>query len=471
MKSLKFSILVGLLMLIPLNAMWGQSMVVDIPDVPSDTSIVRTWQMRKSVVYFRSNEFGTGFLLVDEYSVNVLKIKMSDNVVVRDFRILHDTVFLSGYYYDAALAQQYGLLARFAIQDFYNGSGNYNWMATLRTPMPDCYGGNCKNQIYDIPRLAVYDSSGRIKIAFIAKNYIVDETTRRVGVGSAKYSGSSWNVVFIYNKYGIEEYTDIIATDDYVVAVARTNDSARLALRIYPKNDFISMSPFGGGTPPSYFYHNKFGQGLSDLEVDENVMATAMKINKFAVSYHYTNSPDDGLAVKTFDIIGGLASLTQAMTASIVRRVGSDWKMRDISYSPLRDKLMVLNDSDGGTIGGQTSIIYQFQLPLLPVGTYYGRYQPLYTIQALDSYGAMTDAYIVSGNRRPGPLSLHWEMLGQMSTCFVQDVILGRLGAANLYTTFMQTNINEPLILSGNEPFVVEVLNKQHVCARQSLQE
>ena len=325
MKSLKFSILVGLLMLMPLNAMWGQSMVVDIPAVPSDTSIVRTWQMRKSVVYFRSNEFGTCFLLVDEYSVNVLKIKMNDNVVVRDFRILHDTVFLSGYYYDAALAQQYGLLAQFAIQDFYNGSGNYNWMATLRTPMPDCYDGNCKNQIYDIPRLAVYDSSGRTKIAFIAKNYIVDETTRRVGVGSAKYSGSSWNVVFIYNKYGIEEYTDIIATDDYVVAVARTNDSARLALRIYPKNYFISMSPFGGGTPPSYFYHNKFGQGLSDLEVDENVMATAMKINKFAVSYHYTNSPDDGLAVKTFDIIGGLASLTQAMTASIVRRVGSDW--------------------------------------------------------------------------------------------------------------------------------------------------
>ena len=39
MKNLKFSVLVGLLMLVPLSAIWGQSRVNHIPTVQSDTSM------------------------------------------------------------------------------------------------------------------------------------------------------------------------------------------------------------------------------------------------------------------------------------------------------------------------------------------------------------------------------------------------------------------------------------------------
>ena len=312
MKNVKINILFMVLLLSPLCATWGQSTVSEVQNTKSDTSIVRYWQGATSVVYTHNKDKDNWFLLVDTTVPHVRRIEVPNNVTVNDFRILNDTVFVCGHHVDGVGTQR-GLLAYFAIQDFYNGSGAYNWGVTMRTSMPDCYMGCCYNQISDITRLAVYDSNGRTKIAFIAQNYIVAETTYRVGVGSAVYR-PSWEVVFIYNKYGIEEYTDIITTQNYVVAVARTNDSARLALRIYPKNDFILKTAFPS-YPPSYYYHNKFGQGLPDLEVDENLMATALDGDEFAVAYHYTNSPNEGLEVKTFGISGGLATLLQGSNA------------------------------------------------------------------------------------------------------------------------------------------------------------
>ena len=90
---------------------------------------------------------------------------------------------------------------------------------------------------------------------------------------------------------------------------------------------------------------------------------------------------------------------------------------------------------------------------------------------SLDSYRATSDAFIASGNRRPGPLSIYWEMLGHMVSCFVEDAIRGKSDITSLYTTFMQTNMNRPDPLDGFEPFVVDTLDKQQVCGRQSLQE
>ena len=471
MKKISFSILLiySIFIFLPTCRIWGQSKVMDIPAVPSDTSIVRYWTSGKSIVYSRVNGSDNYFLLVDEAS-DVLKIKVPIDAVVRDFRIMHDTVFFVGYYYHRLLSQQYGLLACFAIHDFYNGAGIYDWMVTTPTPMPDCYSGGCQNIIVDIMRLAVFDSSGCTKIGFVAKNYICGESMLRVGVGSAKYNATmptTWNVRFIYNKYAIEEYTDIIATHNYVVAVARTNDSARLALRIYPKNDFISMTAYTTVTPPplpSYYYHNKYGQGLADLEVEENVMATALDGDEFAVAYHYSNLSGDGLALKTFYITSGQATLTQGLTAPIVRQPGSVWKMRDLCYSSPQKKLSLLNDSDGGTVGSQASIIYHFQLPLSSSGTYYGRYQPLYTLSSLDSFGSFSDAFISSGNRPSGCLSLYWEKPWYTPTCFIEDSIPGYSGSASLYTTYMVTNINEPYPVFGTEPFSVEILDKLPVC-------
>lgn len=471
MNKLKSVVLFAILLLSSSCAAWGQSMVADVQSSVSDTSIVRYWQSSISIVYSKEGSDPGWFMLVDTMAPEVRRIPVPGNVTVNDFRILNDTVFLGGRY-DVGGGNPLGLLACFAIQDFYNASGYYHWAVAMTTSMPDClydpgYGSvldSCQNQIYDITRLAVFDSGGYSKIAFIAKNYIGTISDSRVGIGRARFNGVFWERSLLYNKYAIEEYTDIIATNNYVVAAARTNDSARLALRIFPKDDFLF---YGVPLLGDMMYPNKYGQGFADVEVDENVMATALDGDEFALAYHYKKPTEEGLAVRTFDIVGGVATLLQGLNAPVVRQSGSIWKMRDICYSSSHKLLLVLNDFDGGLAGGLSSIVYQFQLPALTTGVYTGRYLKTNSLYALDTFGSMADLFVASGQQMVyNALSLFWENLNTIVSCGRQDDIYCSKTSPSMYTTFMQTNLNIPNLPSGSSLFYVESVEKDVVCSQ-----
>ena len=461
MKRFNISILFAVLLLC-VSAVKGQSVVSDVLNHSSDTTIVRYWKNGISIVYTHNEDDENWFLLVDTVMPHAMRIVVPPDVTVNDFRIFHDTLFLGGNHVDV-IGTKRGLLACFAINDFYSGAGYYHWGLAMATPMPDIFVfPYVHDQICDILRLAVYDSSGYSKIAFIARNLIEGDSWQRVGVGCARYDGTLWNGMFLYNKYGREEYTDIISTENYVVAVARTNDSTCLALRVYPKSNFIYPAGF---YPSDVFYPNKYGQGLCDLQVDGNVMATALNGDEFALAYHYTNSPKDGLAVRMFSILGGTASLTQGVNVPTVRQPGSTWKMRDVRCSPAFNYLLVLNDFDGGTLGSLASIVYQFQLPTLATGFYYGRYLSGYIFHALDSYLSESEEFIVSGYKSGmNFLTLYWEPLGISVSCGAQDMIHVDRTTPSLNTTFMQTNMNMPNFQFGRESFEVEEIERRIIC-------
>ena len=472
MKQFHLKAFALFLLLLPLCAVRGQSVVTEVQYTKSDTTIVRHWTEGISIVYTHNSDNDNYFLLVDPTVVQVRRIAVPSYVTVNDFRILHDSVFLCGHVIWSGT--QYGLLTCFAIQDFYNGSGDFHYGATYLTDMLDCGndpalgGGYCRNMIYDILRMTVYDSSGFTKVAYIAKNYVNCPPDIHVGIGSACYHGTGgWRSWIIYNKHAVEEYTDIIATKNYVVAVGRTNDSARLVMRIYPKGSFLvpSWSPYYGYLNAWPYYADRDGQRMSDLEVDENVMATALDNDAFAVAYHYVNAPGEGLAVKTFNITGMLASLMQGMNAPLTRLPGSVWKMRDVRYSPALMDMMVLNDVDGGTTGGQASVVYKFHLPALLSGSYLGKYLSGYALHSLDLYNPLNDAFVVSGNKSGGYyLTLYWEAAGMVSGCGVADVITGSNSSAPLYQRPMGPNMNNPRILCDSLSFVVDEVERDEIC-------
>lgn len=196
MNKMYFRFIALFLLLLPMCAARGQSQVSHIPANESDTSIVRYWENDISIVYTfdKGSEFmDKYFLLADESAPTVRRIAVPQDVTVNDFRILHDSVFIVGH--TMWMGSPLGLFACFDIQDFYNGSGYYRWMVTLQSDMYDCGndpllgGGYCVNQIYDVTRLAVYDSSGCTKMAYIAKNYVNCPPDSRIGIGSASFVG------------------------------------------------------------------------------------------------------------------------------------------------------------------------------------------------------------------------------------------------------------------------------------------
>ncbi len=469
MKQFHLKAFALFLLLLPLCVARGQSVVTEVQYAHQDTSIVRYWKNGISIVYTQTWYDDNYFYLVDSATTQVLMMAVGDAVKVNDFRILHDTVYMGGHYIDG-LGTKKGWLGFFAIQDFYTGSGNYYCMAAQATIMPDCYGGCFLNQIDEITRLAVYDDAQMgVQIAYIGKNHIVGETLQRVGIGWATYYMGSWSNNIIYNKHAKEEYSDIIATQNYVVALGRDNVNAHLALRIFPKSSFLipTWVPYPGAPGAWCYHYNTTGQEFADLNLDNDVMATALDGDEFAVAYHYTSSPKDGLAVKTFGITSGMATLLQGLNAQTVRQPGSTWKMRDIGYSLKSGRLMVLNDFDGGTVGNQQSIVYQFPLPALTAGTYYGRYLPGYNLHALAPFGTMQDAFVATGNVIGDfSLSLYWEKYTASTSCGLQDAIDGKPTTAAYETPNMATNMNVPTPSPWYFPFSVQVVEKNMICSQ-----
>ena len=204
MKRFNISILFAVLLLC-VSAVKGQSVVSDVLNHSSDTTIVRYWKEDINIVYTCISEFQDKyFLLVDETSPIVYRIAVPQGMTVNDFRILHDMVYVGGHHVDGT-GYQRGLLACFDIQDFYSGVGTYHWMVMQLTVMPDCYGGGCYNQVCDVVRLAVYDDElGKEKIAYIGKNYVMGEPYLRVGIGCAQYfpGTGGWQNIIIYKEYG-----------------------------------------------------------------------------------------------------------------------------------------------------------------------------------------------------------------------------------------------------------------------------
>lgn len=473
MKILKFSLLF-IVLLMPMGTAWGQSKVSKVPLNESDTTIVRYWKEDINIVYTCISEFQDKyFLLVDETSPIVYRIAVPQGVTVNDFRILHDMVYVGGHHVDGT-GYQRGLLAYFDIQDFYSGVGTYHWMVMQLTVMPDCYGGGCYNQVCDVVRLAVYDDElGKEKIAYIGKNYVMGEPYLRVGIGCAQYfpGTGGWQNIIIYNKSMEEEFTDIITTQNYVVVVGKGIPRAlpaQLVVRIFPKISFLTPTwyPAYGVSGAWATYYITAGQMFTDLTVENGVMATAMDVDEFAVAFHYIDGVLEGLAVKTYGIVGGLASVLQGMNAQVDRQPGSKWKMRDIRYSPTLTSLVVLNDFDGGGVGSQTSIVYQCPIPTLSTSTYYyGRYLTGYDLHALDIFGTMSDAFVASGNNAAiGPLTLYREKLAVALSCGQQDAIYGKRTTASSTNTYMSTNMNEPQYIANVWPFVVQEIEKDILC-------
>lgn len=441
---------------------FGQSSISEISGLASDSSIIRYWKADKSVIYTSNGSGNNYFLLADQSTGMVRRITVPANVTVNDFRILHDTVFAGGYFNNAGTKQ--GLLACFNINDFNNSGGNYHWAVAQQSAMPDCYDGCCQNQIDEITRIALYDTSNNdsTEIAFIAKNHIVGETTMRVGIGHARFNGTTWNRMFIYNKYAVEEYTDIIATSQYVAAVGKSNDSARLVMRIFPKHDFIVPTcPL-----PNYcYYYNMYGQGMKDLTVCTDVMATALDNDDFAVAYHFYGPYTKGLALKTFSISSSLASLTQAINIESTKTPSPMWKMRDIRYSPLMRRIAVLNDYNGGGMASNVSVIYQFHATPLTAGTYHGHYLSGHKLFSMDCNTANPHSYICSGIGS-GDTRFFDEFFSTSASCGTTDAVKAELTSDAIYATFMQTNTNEPLFNWGTTAFVTDIINRDIICAK-----
>ena len=435
MKKTILSLMLMVAFLPPFTA-FGQSSIYHVPTQTGDTTIVREWQEGYYVTYNREPHC---FSLHIPWSTTLLTIPVPDDDLVRDFRILGDSIFAGGSHVTGGL--NIGFLACFSIYDFFNGAGTFKGGYYQPTPMPDDWSTiPFNNLITNIRRLTLFKDEHGIKVAFIADNAILDNSGvvyERVGLGSAQWDGSLWDTTpLLYNKHGIEEFTDIIATDNFVVAVSRTIDSSLLNIRTFDIHSFLPNSSL------QPYWINTYRQCVNDQKVIGKVMATPVSGDMFEVVYHYEKQQEFGVAIKEFTIGSwGWLNYSQGANIPISGGTSSSWEMRDVRYLPDHNYIAALQHVYAPLSGNPENIVHFYDQGNLP--SYFGRYLSGYKLHALDKLG--NDKFITTGHHL-GSLHIYTENPNCWSSCGSYDFSWGyKVTNIKIYNYRMPGSMNSPV--------------------------
>ncbi|MBR3435037.1 MAG: hypothetical protein IKG88_04010, partial [Bacteroidales bacterium] len=350
--------------------------------------IVREWKEGKYIVYSRSGT-SQSVSYHDNSSMVVRSAQIPSNAIINDFRIAGDMVYAGG----KVLGTPYshGLLACFDINDLLGSGGVFHATTFYSSPVNGiCYNLGAQYLPMGVKRLALYHDGESDRVAFIADDTLTNDTwpfpagCRRVGYGSASYTGGWILGGFNYNEDAEEQFTDITTTDNYIALVAWNCSHKNLEFVVHYKGtNYIPEVP----CYDIYYF--------TDHKVLGRVTATALDGDRFALAYHYDAPTGAGVAVKIFNISAGVPSLQYSLEIPPTVATSSNCEMQDIRYVRGMNELWLLNDIDSPSSGVYGSYLYRIDLSNVYAGSYEARHLPGYKLHSLDDF--LTGGYIVSG--------------------------------------------------------------------------
>ena len=403
----------------------AQSAVWVSPGIPTDTSIVRQWHEQEYIVYSRQGSMPGTMSYHDNAAGVVRKAELPADMVVNDFRISLDTVFVGG---SVMLGgHQVAMLGCFAISDLLAGNFTFFWTYLWKSDMLQDYCSNASSDLMTgVKRLEVfqYGRTMRQHVAYISDNVIMLDsnyyssiTLRRIGCGDAEFYNNNWYFnAYHYNKDGREKYTDITLTDNHVAVVSFDSIDKHFRFELYNKvfNFAPSIAPPGGTVVYDF----------SDHVVEGRVMAAAITGDMFAAAYHYKDpSGAYGLAVKWISVSGGVPTLQYSVDIPLPSTSGM--AMRDVRYCPQSNSLWLLSDEVGQMTGVGGSYIHRIDMGNVYAGMYEERYYPGYKLYSLDGFAG--GGHISSGvDSGTGFLMTGTELMPAIPThCYSEDMVKG----------------------------------------------
>lgn len=318
-------------------------------------SIVRQWHNGIAIAY--SQESSTqGNFIYDAGDSALVYADMYPNCRVYDFEIREDTVYFCGKFENGS--NIFGFFGFFDINDlFFNGGSMYG-----------TYLNMSQNQIfYDLnlkptapSRMDVFVHQDQTHIAAIGDCLLQGNSTDIDGssVYDVYYDGTDWHCKAYYHKPGMEYYTDIVATGNYIVAVAKGEVQNKCYIRLFEKgSDFLSSAS---------------AQYMTDVADDTpvgRVIVDALEGDNFAVANFYTNSSEAGVTLKKLHVTTTLpyTALTSSIHVplNISSTINTNWKLRDIRYNDGLAKLALLLDMDYPVHTTVKSTILETDIPYL----------------------------------------------------------------------------------------------------------
>lgn len=284
-------------------------------------SLVRYWKNNLSVAFAPSQPNGNStFILLEDSNPTALIAEVPADFCALDFEILRDTLYFCGVYHSNP-TQDYGIVGFFDINHVFYSAGDINYCIPLFTYTPPPYA----LQVTKLWRMDLYTFDNQVHIAAVGQSELqYPDNGTRTTIVDAYCNVGTWHLNTFYDRDGNEYYTDITATEHYVVAAGRRHDwyGDAACVRIYDQSPGFLGSPL----------HPNSIISIRDSQAVGKVLVEALEQDTFALTHYYISSNDAGQTLQRFHITNS-APYANLMDSYYVSRntspsIPSSWNLR-----------------------------------------------------------------------------------------------------------------------------------------------
>lgn len=154
------------------------------------------------------------------------------------------------------------------------------------------------------------------------------------------YDANGWKFYVYYNPKREIEFTDVAATDNYIVAVGTDSETGWMFIKLFERHHDAAIA------------HPVIQHQLTELmreSVSGTVLVEAMRGDRFATASYYSDGQQAGSTVKVFDI-NSVSNLIPVCGSHLVQGstpyISTRWRLRSMCYDRFYNRLCLLQDMD-----------------------------------------------------------------------------------------------------------------------------
>ena len=204
---------------------------------------------------------------------------------------------------------------------------------------------------------------------------------------------NGWRYWIYYNPYEEIVYTDVTATENYIVAVGRDAETGRMIIKLFERHHYQALA-----NPVSQHHLTEILEdGIGDM-----VLVEAMEGDQFASASYYSDGDVAGTTVKIFDITNGTAVpvISSHLVQNNSPQIPNTWHLSNLCYEKYYDRLYLLQEMDNPVSSSIVSAVQEYDATYFSTAPALITWKDIYELYDVTSWYAFGHEAIGNYNSR-----------------------------------------------------------------------